>query len=94
MVAALLMKKIMVLAGWRDWEQYLPQIAQYQQAAAAGQPNPMEQQQMAQQQQAAQAQQIAQAQAQAGIAKDATAALANVAKAIPQQQAPPQGGVM
>lgn len=91
MVAALLMKKVMVLAGWRDWEQYLPQIAQYQQAAQMGQPNPMEQQLMAQQQQAAQQQELAAAQAQAGIAKDATAALANVAKVIPQQQGGPQG---
>ena len=88
MVAALLMKKIMVLAGWRDWEQYLPQIAQYQQAAEAGQPNPMEQQQMAQQQQAEQANQLAMQQAQVGMAKDASQAIANVAKAAPQQAAP------
>ena len=93
MVAALLMKKVMVLAGWRDWEQYLPQIAQYQQAAAMGQPNPVEQQQMAQQQQMEQANQMAQAQAQVGMIKDASAAAANVAK-VAQAAQPPQGQVM
>lgn len=93
MVAALLMKKVMVLAGWRDWEQYLPQIAQYQQAAAMGQPNPMEQQQMAQQQQMEQANQMAQAQAQVGMIKDASVAAANVAK-VAQAAQPPQGQVM
>jgi hypothetical protein len=91
MVAAMLMKKVMIEAGWRDWEQYLPQIAQYQQAAAMGQPNPMEQQLAAQQQQAEQANQLAAQQAQVGMAKDASQAIANVAKAMPQQQA---GGAM
>lgn len=93
MVAALLMKKVMVLAGWRDWEQYLPQIAQYQQAAASGMPNPMEQQMMQQQQMAQQQAQLAAQQAQVGMLKDASTAVANVAKAG-QAVAPPQGEVM
>lgn len=86
------MKKIMVEAGWRDWEQYLPQIAQYQQAAMAGQPNPMEQQMAAQQQQAAQANQMAQAQAQMQMLKDGSSAVANIAK-VAQGAQQPQGGV-
>lgn len=93
LVAALLTKKMMVLAGWRDWEQYLPQIAQYQNAAAMGQPNPMEQQQAAQAQQAQQAQELAMQQAQIGMMKDASAAVANVAKVMPQPQQQ-QGSVM
>lgn len=92
LIAALLMKKIMVEAGWRDWEQYLPQIAQYQQAAMAGQPNPMEQQMAAQQQQAAQANQMAQAQAQMQMLKDGSSAVANIAK-VAQGAQQPQGGV-
>lgn len=94
MVAAMLMKKVMVLAGWRDWEQYLPQIAQYQAAAQQGVPNPMEQQMAAQQQQAAQAQQLATQQAQVGMAKDLSAAVANVAKAGQAAQPQQQGSVM
>lgn len=90
MIAALLMKKIMVQAGWRDWEQYLPQIAQYQQAAAAGMPNPMEQQMMMQQQQQAEAAALAQQQAQIGMAKDMSTAVANVAKAAQAATPPPQ----
>lgn len=65
-IAALGMKKLFVLAGWQDWEKFLPQIAQYEAAAQQGQPNPLQvqqsQQQQAAQQQQAQALQIQQQQ--------------------------------
>lgn len=77
-IAALLMQKVLIEAGWMDWDKYLPML----------QPAFQQQQAMAQQQQAAQAQQMQEAQMQmameqhqADLATKQTGAIKNVAQA-------------
>ena len=78
LIAAQLMQKVLIEAGWMDWDKYLPML----------QPQYQQQQAMMQQQQALQAQQLQQIQLQmaqekhqADVATKQAAALKNVAHA-------------